>query len=604
MPTLRLDLSLRPGFVRAQLLDTELQAAFFTLASSFGSSSLLAATQIDIEVDDFLSNVAGLLAWPDEDVEWGSELEHLVRTNYQDFESARQELEDGQRTTEGPLDAALLSSNWVAPLTTFQERDIQRLIPLNHGANFSVPGAGKTRVALALYDMLNVSREGDRLLVVCPKSAFESWEDENLECFRRPIRMARYLGSILPGTDALLINYERLADAQPNLIQWLRQGTGFLVLDEAHRMKRGPRGVFGRACLSIGPYARKRLILTGTPAPNSVADLQNLMAFVWPGLGRDLVNRAVSSGDLASASRQLRPLFVRTKKSELDLPEPVREIRRVPLTGAHRTLYDALLGHFDLEIQRYGAGHDFDRLGRVTLYLLMAATSPALLPLGGHRYEPLAYQLPPLDVPDGLPLRDLLRDLPSYELSPKFAELAAILTSNRLAGRKTLVWSTFVRNLTTLNRLLRDFNPAMVHGGTADRRGELERFRDDANCWVLLSNPATLGEGISLHHTCQDAVYVDRDFAAGRFLQSLDRIHRLGLPPNAEIRITVLLSDHTIDEVVEARLASKLDFMGRILDDPDIQELADLNEEPSASAGLDPEDIRMLLGHLHGPPAS
>ncbi len=85
---------------------------------------------------------------------------------------------------------------------------------------------------------------------------------------------------------------------------------------------------------------------------------------------------------------------------------------------------------------------------------------------------------------------------------------------------------------------------------------------------VLLSNPATLGEGISLHQVCHDAIYVDRDFMAGRFLQSLDRIHRLGLAPETETRVTVLAATGTVDEVVARRMEEKLEFMGGILDDP------------------------------------
>lgn len=115
---------------------------------------------------------------------------------------------------------------------------------------------------------------------------------------------------------------------------------------------------------------------------------------------------------------------------------------------------------------------------------------------------------------------------------------------------------------------------------------------------VLLSNPATLGEGISLHHDCHDAVYVDRDFAAGRFLQSLDRIHRLGLAPETETRITVLAAEGSIDEVVDQRLSDKLLFMGRILDDSAVQELADLDEEPAVGGGLDQRDLQALMGHL------
>ncbi len=115
---------------------------------------------------------------------------------------------------------------------------------------------------------------------------------------------------------------------------------------------------------------------------------------------------------------------------------------------------------------------------------------------------------------------------------------------------------------------------------------------------VLVSNPATLGEGISLHQVCHDAVYVDRDFMAGRFLQSLDRIHRLGLAPEVETRVTVLAARDTIDEVVKTRLDQKLEFMGKILDDPSVQQLSDLQEEPSVAGGLDASDIQALIRHM------
>jgi SNF2 family DNA or RNA helicase len=193
-----------------------------------------------------------------------------------------------------------------------------------------------------------------------------------------------------------------------------------------------------------------------------------------------------------------------------------------------------------------------------------------------------------------------MRDLPQYELSPKYQEVLAIVAANAGKGRKTLVWSTFVRNLKSLESFLSRFRPAIVHGGSEDRAEQLARFRQDPECFVLLSNPATLGEGVSLHQVCHDAVYIDRDFAAGRFLQSMDRIHRLGLRADVRTQITVLVANQTIDEVVEQRLAAKLQFMGSILDDPAVLELGDLEEEPSAAAGMDTADIRALLGYLRG----
>lgn len=43
---------------------------------------------------------------------------------------------------------------------------------------------------------------------------------------------------------------------------------------------------------------------------------------------------------------------------------------------------------------------------------------------------------------------------------------------------------------------------------------------------------------------------------------------------------------------------SSFEFMGRILDDPGVQQLADLQEEPAAGVGMDAADVRALLRHL------
>ena len=47
---------------------------------------------------------------------------------------------------------------------------------------------------------------------------------------------------------------------------------------------------------------------------------------------------------------------------------------------------------------------------------------------------------------------------------------------------------------------------------------------------VLLANPQAMSEGISLHLECHDAIWLDRTYNAGQYLQGIDRIHRLGPP--------------------------------------------------------------------------
>ncbi|GAA2276842.1 DEAD/DEAH box helicase [Streptomyces atrovirens] len=596
--------SLRLGFdetrTRVVLRTTEsFQQELVQLAARFRTGGQLGPLSASVSLDELLADLGLLGTWSDPaGVEWADDLRDLVSGVVQDAHTVQQRLAGREATGEVVPDdvLALLGDTWKGELSEFQRRDIAKLLSLQHGANFSVPGAGKTRVALAVYAAQKAAGRVRRLLVVCPKSAYESWRYETAECLIHPLRINVLDGSLDQWAEVLVVNYERLDRSLSMLAGWLKSGPSMIILDEAHRMKLGARGTYGAACMALGPLAARRLILTGTPAPNGSRDLENLLGFVWPGHGQRTVVQAVAGGDLAHASSVLRPLFTRTTKHELGLPPVQLGLRFVDMPPLHDEIYTAIVGG-----EKSGAAReDLSSLGKTALRLLMAATSPALLLEGGSRYEPLAYQLPPMEIPEGSSLYSLMQNLPDYELSPKYKEAVAIIAENAAQGRKTLVWTTFVRSLTTLERMLEKYSPAVVYGGTPDRDEQLRRFREDPGCMVLISNPATLGEGISLHHVCHDAVYVDRDFMAGRFLQSLDRIHRLGLAPDTETRVTVLAVRNSIDEVVADRLERKLEFMGRILDDPTVQQLADLEEEPSVAAGLAPSDIEALLSHMGG----
>ncbi|MFB9684655.1 DEAD/DEAH box helicase [Amycolatopsis plumensis] len=569
------------------------------LLARFPSGQMTERLAAAIPVDEFVGNLESLAAWPaPESVVWEESFRALVTAMLADAERSERLLagEDDELVVHDSDVADALETEWSGDLTPFQRRDVAKLVSLGHGANFSVPGAGKTRVTLAAFSILRRRGEVVRLLVVCPKSAYEAWREEGEKCLAGTLEIQIFDGKASLSADVLLVNYERLDRSLGTITDWLEALPTMMVLDEAHRMKLGAAGVYGAACMALGPLSKVRMILTGTPAPNGPKDLESLFAFVWPGRGKRVVNEAIDGGNLVYASRALKPLYTRTTKQELGLPPVSLVTRTVDLPPLHREIYDAIMGRFTDRAAR--SRSDFDAIGRTVLRLIMAATSPALLAEGATRYEPLSLRVPPLEIPPHDPLHSLLASLSAYELPPKYQEVLAIVQENAARGRKTLVWASFVRSLTTLGVLLEDFRPAVVHGGTADRDEQIEAFRNDPACAVLISNPATLGEGISLHQVCHDAVYVDRDFQAGRFLQSLDRIHRLGLAPNTQTRVTVLASRGTVDEVVAKRLNEKLEFMGKLLDDSSVQQLGDPYEEPSAVAGMDNADLKALLAHI------
>lgn len=117
---------------------------------------------------------------------------------------------------------------------------------------------------------------------------------------------------------------------------------------------------------------------------------------------------------------------------------------------------------------------------------------------------------------------------------------------------------------------------------------------------VLLANPQAMSEGISLHKECHDAVYVERTFNAGQYLQSVDRIHRLGLGPTEETRITFLISEGTVDQTVDERVAEKAILLAEMLDDPDLKTMSLPNDEDYGPAIESIDDVNALFRHLRG----
>jgi len=101
-------------------------------------------------------------------------------------------------------------------------------------------------------------------------------------------------------------------------------------------------------------------------------------------------------------------------------------------------------------------------------------------------------------------------------------------------GQKVLVWEIFVENMNTLKNLIEqaiNYPVEIINGAVTgqDRQDAIYRFRN-GDSMVLIANPATLAESISLHKVCQNAIYVNRNFNAAQFIQSKDRIHRINMP--------------------------------------------------------------------------
>jgi hypothetical protein len=469
--------------------------------------------------------------------------------------------------------------------TPAQRREVGRLIALGGGANFSVPGAGKTGMTFLVYSALKTLGEVEQMLVLAPISAHEAWSTEPGLMFAPGVVPAVHVGSDRPGAaEVVVTNYERLEDRGrlDALVSFCRRRRTMVVFDEAHRVKAGVRGIRGAAALELSGVAHRRCVLTGTPQPNSPTDLARVLELAYPGHGFRLAARDPDS---------LMSAYSRVTKDELGLPPLVPFTERVPLSVAHDQIYEAMVNAAARAVLRDpDVRDDFRRAGQIVMLLLQAATDPTAV-LGAPGELAMLADRADLD------LERLVRELPDSFVPTKFVRVAQLVEGHRAAGRKVLVWANFRSHVQRLQRLLAPHSPAVVSGDVdrAARQAEIDRFREDPGCRVLVATPHTLSEGISLHHTTTHQVHLDRTFNAGMLLQALDRTHRLGLPADADCTVNYLMAERrgggdTIDQIADRRLAAKVADMARKLND---RQLATLTF-PASDESL--SDADLLLG--------
>lgn len=466
----------------------------------------------------------------------------------------------------------LWAKGFTRRLTPEQLRNVSRIVGLPAAASFSVPGAGKTTEALAYYFLR--SSDESQLLVVAPKNAFAAWEEQLQDCApSTPLRFTRLVGgfdtiaqTIRSNPKLALVTYHQLPNVLDLIARYISQKPTLMILDESHRMKRGAEGVHGRSLLGICHLPEHKLILSGTPMPNSLSDLVPQFDFLYPEI-------RATEGDV---KQKIQPIYVRTTKPELRLP-PISSVRvEIPMNPAQQRLYELLRSETARELAdiRSSDRIAIRKIGRSVMRLLQLVSNPSLLAQADF------------DRPE------LLQAILSEGGSPKMEWVCSRARTLARLGKKVVIWSGFIDNVEILAERLRDLGAVFIHGGVeagsdADedtREQRVRKFHQDPDSMVLVGNPAACGEGISLHTVCHHAIYLDRNYNAAQFLQSQDRIHRLGLPPSITTTIEIAFTPGSIDESVDRRLSDKIRLMSSVLNDPS------LNIEP---VSVDPDDLSM-----------
>lgn len=505
------------------------------------------------------------------------------------------------------------------PLKLYQVPAVHHLVELAHAANFSVPGSGKTTIVLAAYAILSRRRQVDKLVVVGPRSAFMPWEDEFRACFDRAPRSIRIVGPRAgrkrlyreaEDKELVLLTYQMASNDVEELAQVLRRDRVMLVLDESHNIKRLEGGKWAESLIGLAPAATKRVILSGTPVPNSIHDLWSQLAFLWPQtpvLGqRDQFKYRMDSDDerdIEEVRTRLYPLYWRIRKRDLGLPRPRFRRIVVPMSNYQQAIYQALATKVLAEVAKAPEERSQLRLWRRArmIRLLQAASNPTLL----TRYSQ-EFRIPPLDA-SNLPVDRIIARYSDFEVPNKITTTVELVRSLVRRGHKVVVWSAFVHNINTLERMLEELSPAKIYGDIPKDESEdleynretiIRDFKTTDRYRVLIANPSACAESVSLHRVCHHAVYLDRTFNAAHYAQSVERIHRVGLGPREAVWYHIVQSEESIDQVIDERLEGKIARMRRLLEEEFAVVDLESPEEEFSEAAEEAADFAAVIAAL------
>jgi SNF2 family DNA or RNA helicase len=523
-----------------------------------------------------------------------------LRKALQAARTAGAAFKDGDiRVTPVPEFLSFLSTQIPRKLKPHQIKAALHLLAVGNGANFSVPGSGKTTVVLAVYHWLKQQSLIDALFVVGPPSCFGPWRMEFQEVLgREPAVTLLAGGSIDDRRAAYNVSRRSLRDLYVTSFQTLQRdweqvrllfkesgARFFFVIDEAHYIKQLD-GAWATAVLNVAPLASRRCVLTGTPFPRTYSDAFNLFDALWPQSpplspkDRIRIEYFAQQKDEAQASsilgQAIGPLFYRVRKQDLGLaPQQFHPPIIVPMAQYEKLVYNSIMDRLrDLSKDEQFRNWDLlIRLRRGRMIRLRQTISyTKLLASAVVEYnENLLAENPSL--------ADVIRHYDELEVPAKLVRLTEMVAKFRATGDKILVWSNFVQSLKLISEHLtkQGHGVRLIYGETPtenvsekdeETREEIIRMflRHDSGIDVLVANPAACAESISLHKSCAHAIYYDLSYNCAQYLQSLDRIHRVGGSEDKVAHYYFLQYADTVDRDVLANVQRKAEAMSAIVD--------------------------------------
>ncbi|GAA0149614.1 DNA helicase [Lithospermum erythrorhizon] len=465
-------------------------------------------------------------------------------------------------------------------LKSYQIKGVKWLISLwQNGLNGILAdqmGLGKTIQTIAFLAHLKGNGLDGPYLVIAPLSTLSNWMNEITRFVptmkaiiyhgdkkeRDRIRSKHMPRTVGPNFPIVITSYEiALSDTRKHLRHY---NWKYLVVDEGHRLKNSQCKLTKQ--LKLLPTENK-LLLTGTPLQNNLAELWSLLNFILPDIfssheefeswfnfsgknNNEAIKEEVEEKRRAQVVAKLhailRPFLLRRLKADVEhmLPRKKEIILYATLTEHQKKYQDHLVNRTLEEYLQENVGHARMRgkLQNVMVQLRKNCNHPDLLEAAFD--DSSLYP----------PVEEIVAQCGKFRL------LDRILSKLFAKKHKVLIFSQWTKILDIMDYYFseKDFEVCRIDGTVKldERRRQIQEFNDvNSNFRIFLLSTRAGGLGINL--TAADTcILYDSDWNPQMDLQAMDRCHRIG--QTKPVHVYRLATAQSVEGRILKRAFSKL----------------------------------------------
>lgn len=430
----------------------------------------------------------------------------------------------------------------IPELHKYQKESLEFIWNNKSAGIFADPGLGKTAIVLHLIDrMFWQSKKDLSVLLIAPlRVCYFVWPQE-----LKKWGLDYLTHSILHGKNRANKNKVNIEIVNVENIFWkfdrLKE-YDLLVIDESSKFKNYASKRFKILRKNLDKFDR-RVILTGTPSPNSLMDLysqiyiidkgrtlgKNITAYrkeyFYPTNYRNFIEWNLKPGSAEQILEKIKPLIYRIDaKDHLDLPDLIYNNVKFDLPKSVLKTYKDFESNLFAEIEGKGQ-------------LLSSAASAYLTCrqiANGSMYSIGSKEV------------ILLHDKKIKALLEVIAELQ---------GKPVLVAYHFKHDLIALKKALGEKTPVLGSPTKEKESGRIIADWNNKKIPILLAHPQSIAHGLNLQHGGHDIIWFALTDNLENYIQFNDRVYRQGV--SGQVRIHHLIANSTVDLAILRRLQNK-----------------------------------------------